>query len=497
MRVVVLLLVFLISIELYPDATYPLSVSNVYFYQDGNLLFETTASTISQNSFFLINTDWTSNTETLYYWKGIHQNITKGKGSTYIRTLDAIVFRDELRLIIKENDNIFLTTFDTTDNENKIWIAQKPLNTNVNWIQTDSNNLFLMLDRCLYKIDFINNNTTIQLIEENVISAVSLSGRDDYKLAYLVDRNDFGFVYLFDNSGNRVYSGRVKIATNNKLLKLRNQLLIISAFGENTGAYLHWFDIFNNKLISTNWTNDNLNLSCASRSENAYFYLTSDRNQFQIIRKDNDDSIQVSMPDNLHTPLYLNNSDDHIIVVFSNAILMYDNNLTCVLFDYVDMSSFSKPQALVSVNYFPKEEVLFLKSKSHSVRIDIKQNDIWYINRQIMLTYRYAITILLVLSFFILYRKYRNQKRLLSSVLDLPSSGFIFFIDKMGRLIRVNDIGKKILNISDNDQKYKLFETYCQTDETKELSDIVNTGLVNRIPIEQKISVQDSNKLKE
>jgi signal transduction histidine kinase len=96
-----------------------------------------------------------------------------------------------------------------------------------------------------------------------------------------------------------------------------------------------------------------------------------------------------------------------------------------------------------------------------------------------------------------MYRKFRNQKRLLNSVLELPSAGFVFFVNKTGKLIRLNECGKRLLNVSDNIPKKKHLTYYCQTNDTKQIVDLVEHGLINKIPFEQKINIMEDEIMRE
>jgi len=80
----------------------------------------------------------------------------------------------------------------------------------------------------------------------------------------------------------------------------------------------------------------------------------------------------------------------------------------------------------------------------------------------------------------------------LHATLELPSSGFVFFINKIGKLIKVNDCGKNLLKITDNIPQKKHFFTYCKTEETQQLIELVDRGLITKIPLEQKIRITEN-----
>jgi signal transduction histidine kinase len=99
----------------------------------------------------------------------------------------------------------------------------------------------------------------------------------------------------------------------------------------------------------------------------------------------------------------------------------------------------------------------------------------------------------LVLLCLFFYRLYRNQKRLFDAILDLPSSGFVFMINKYGKLRKVNDTGKELLNMTDNIPLGKQFRYYCSNEQTKQFADIAETGLVRRVNFNQKVDIISDN----
>jgi hypothetical protein len=50
----------------------------------------------------------------------LNRSITKGEGISNANILDAIYFDGALRLILKEKNNIYLTSFDTAFSDNKL-----------------------------------------------------------------------------------------------------------------------------------------------------------------------------------------------------------------------------------------------------------------------------------------------------------------------------------------------------------------------------------------
>jgi len=119
------------------------------------------------------------------------------------------------------------------------------------------------------------------------------------------------------------------------------------------------------------------------------------------------------------------------------------------------------------------------------------------LNRYFKFTYSYSIPIILLIITIIIYRKFRNQKRLLNATIDLPSLGFVFFVNKIGRLIRVNESGKQLLKITDSIPLKQHFSEYCNTEQSEQLVDLVDRGLINKIPFEQKINVLEREIRKE
>ncbi len=86
---------------------------------------------------------------------------------------------------------------------------------------------------------------------------------------------------------------------------------------------------------------------------------------------------------------------------------------------------------------------------------------------------------------------------MLKAVLDIPSSGIVYFVDKKGRLLNANDSGKKILGITKKVPLKRLFGFYCDVDNTKSLKILVEESINLRENFTRRINIIVDNKVQE
>lgn len=172
---------------------------------------------------------------------------------------------------------------------------------------------------------------------------------------------------------------------------------------------------------------------------------------------------------------------------------MLDTSNNIILFDYFDLNSYLSGNIYLTKT----NNKILVSTATGSIIFKITNNPFWFVNKQIQNTGNYIIYIIFTLVLLFIYRIYRNQKRLLEALLDLPSAGFVFLINRSGKLIRTNEDGRKTLGISPQVLLKKQFSYYCNNEQNKPLAELIERGLVTRISFQQKINIQQNNILKE
>ena len=495
-------LLLVININLIADITKPFEINVKEQYDAGLLLYdEFYNNQINNKTFYFIKKNFVNDNETIYKWKGIHRNNTKAEALNNTNIVDAICFQNKLILILQENSNTFIADFD--DKINRKTLITNKVNANMKCIYNYKNEkLFMLLDDCLYEIIMTDDNVQINSIAENILAAKVLNGRDDYMLSYIVDRNDVGLLYVLvrqqvqlESSYKHEYIGRIPITNNTDLFAIGNELIITNSISENSAVYVSSVSLVSNTIVENHWINTNQNLLCFSDVENKLFAITEEYTDYYInIIPSNslanvDTWSSAKLPSNLYKPLKLLSSNDKLFVFFTNNLLIYDMNLLEVGLSSFDYSMFNDKDFVVDLI----GDNVIITSSNNNIIYELSANNLWWFYKYLFLSYRFAVPLLLLLLSFIIYRKYRNQKRMLDLIIDLPGSGFLFIVDRVGRLIKINYGGKVLLGLSDNIPMRKDFIYYCNSESSRHINDLIELGLKNKYPFQQKINIIEDN----
>lgn len=519
---VVPLVYLLLNGTLYSDANYPNSISFADVFDGGkvyvsNICLEENLGNQSslvdyEPSFYFLKTSWVIDNEAIYFWKGLKQKNLKGAsiGNAYI--LDAALAHNKLFLVVSEKNQIYVTTFDTVLNINQKLLIDSSSslinysNTfnlkNIQFVvDSKSNQLFLLNNNYLYKINISDPNSTdlsLQLIATDVLGCNFCYNRDDFILSYIEDKKNYSLVYTLDKNNTSHYIAKLPVSNKDYIFSLQTYLVVVNSSYNQNDALFHVIDINSKNILFSEWIKANTNLMDADKENNTIYTLTSEKGSYKLnqipIPNFNTGKIKsVNLPKNLCSPMKLVVIDNWIYIFFKNALVVYDTKLNEIIFDYYDFSNFLFND--LTVTHY--DNYLILASSNTSLVFNITDNPFWLLNRQISNTYRFAVPIILIVIIFVLFRKYRNQKRLLDAIIDLPSSGVVFIINRAGRLIKVNEGGKLVLDISDNIQIGKQFNYYCKSEQAKQIAEIVDRGLSSRASFQQKINIIIDNNPRE
>ncbi|MCL2039343.1 MAG: HAMP domain-containing histidine kinase [Bacteroidetes bacterium] len=496
------------GINVAADITKPCLLNLIEHYEDGKLFYDN--NNLQNKTFYFVKKNWINNNQTIYKWKGVQRNQTKGESFSNLNILDAIYFQDNLLLIVANQNQIYITNFDNKLSNQKIF-----LNTNDNkaiyslvnysknrWIGSYKNDkLFFICDNNLFQM----KNNIITTIADNILSCKVLDN-DDYILAYIEDKNDVGLLYLLDTMGNRHYIARLPITEYNNIHFAYNYLIISNSISNNSNIFINVVDINTKTIIESDWINTNKSRFTTNEikhntliSEHTSvldnnLYFIKDNNGFALYKvaanyfSDTSKYIKTNLPSTLYNPKKLICTNNKLFVFFDYHLMIFDENLRELLLNDFDYSVIDGDFSIdVYDNYF------VLLGANNSYIYELKPNNFYLLNKYIKLTYRYAIPLSLMLLSFILYRKYRNQKRLLDVIVDLPSSGFLFIVNRVGKLIKINAGGKQLLGLADNMTMKKHFAYYCNLAHTHQINDLIELGLKNKYSLQQKINIIENN----
>ena len=537
---------FFFAIPMFADITYPYSIHFFDFYEGGKLYIAQHSShkypshqqplyqqqplhknDSSQNKknenitkpysteplFYFVKTSWIVEDEMIYYWNGLKRNNAQGQNISDSYIIDAAIFNNNLMLILKENNNIYLAIFDTAANiktkyflDSNVFVGNINLTANNSAIRTiqfvnnpTSKKLFLLNKQQLFEIhletDAANPITdfNLSLVSHDVIGWCFFENRDDYHFAYIVDKKDYALVYFINNQNFSQYIARIPMTNYVSLLPMKNYLAIIHSSNNQSESLVSLIDIHSSSTVALEWLNSNF--ICYEKNTNNLFALINEKNDYTLAKIESSNIgdpkkwTTAKLPQNIYYPIKIEFNDNLLLVFCKNAIVIYDLELNEIAFDFFDLDFYISQD--FDLNIFDKH--LILSSTSGSLIFRLEKNALWFVNRQILNSYGYVVPAILLLCIVFLSKKYQNQKRLLDAVLDLPSTGFVFLISKSGKLLKTNEGGKQILDISDNIPLRHQFRYYCKTEHSKPLAELIENGLSKRLTIQQKINIIDGN----
>jgi PAS domain S-box-containing protein len=196
------------------------------------------------------------------------------------------------------------------------------------------------------------------------------------------------------------------------------------------------------------------------------------------------------LPSYFIEPMAMKMIDNTLIILFRNGICTVDKNGSLQSADIFPVGQYFSGTPMIK--YI--DEHLILSGDNTNIIFDKKSNSFWMINSFLDTTGSAIIPLISAVLIFIFIQLYRHQKRLLLAVLNLPSSGIVFVIDKNGRLTKSNISGKKILGITNSIPLGKPFQFYCTLEHTKSINDLVQKSLSMRETFTQKLTIQEGDR---
>lgn len=502
---VIILFILLSNIRCIADATYPKSIELFDFNSGGKLHITDTKDSIPLCYF--IKPSWLEEYKSIYYWKGLKRQNAQARSIEYSYILDAITSNNDLLLLLKENNNIITTIFDTS-NTNKIYTIidsniKISFNTNIHWLKTNNSKLYyLILDKELYKLNIIQNNRlNIKKISNKTLSAHILNNSN--KIVFIEESSETGLLYVIDFEEDKFSSKdlitRVNITDNIKIQEIQDYLVIMNSTDKQLSTSLQFVDIKNKNIINSIWLQTAMNYIDFTYNGNYFYSLINERSQLKIIKislknlNNSEEWEYTNLPGNIFSAKQLKIIKNDIYIIFENAIVVFNNKLDMILFDYFNFNEY----LTTDFDIILKNNYLILSSNNGSLILKIIKHNYWFLARQIKNTGNSIAYILLVSLILIFYRLYRNQKRLLEAILALPSSGFVFVINRSGKLVQTNEDGKIILGITSQTLLKKPFLYYFKDENIKVLSELIEQGLNSRISFQQKVNIIQENISKE
>jgi signal transduction histidine kinase len=487
----ILILSFLAVDKLAADASLPYSYQKFENHKGGRLVL---AEDYGEKISYLIKPEWIGGSEVLLSWRGIKKENARGGSLGGIDILDAIPYENQILMIWEERQTLYIGLSDSLENISKVsgiypeWQGgSKP---EITWLMS-SEKIYLIIDNNLYSISIQDQvqSIFISLNVEDVCIEKSTK-----ELLYLTSEGGWGSVFRYkgpEQNDELVY--RNQIHSSGKLFSEGEKNILVHYSSQSVSTQINVFDS-SGKVLNEEWIECRGDLIDANR--NGFVFLSGESTEYVLNLEDlkTQNITETDIPTNFFEPIGLKCTDDRIFVLFRNGLISFDSDGDMHSKDFYPLGEYF--DVMPEVNLV-RDEYLILSSKKNSIVFKKKDNNLWFLYSAIDQGGKFLLPVTFVIILLILIQLYRHNRRLLNTLLDLPSSGMVFVIDQNGKLKRANDSGKAFLGISDIIPLRRHFEYYCVMEYTSPILDLVKNSLSSQGNFNQRISLVIENEPRE
>lgn len=502
------------------------------YYFIANQSANQTSNLLENLKSYLIKADFANNSTQFYYWNQIKRNNPKG---IFLNAKEVIFVNPEIKednkiafhcfsqnlnnleyFLLNENgevlNQVILDQFQDVQSEIKFKFIAKYQKTYSNKRiknQNDFSEYYYMINSKLIKIDLNSNSTNYEILNDNVSSACLIN--DNYngiKLAYIKKYVNNSVIYLIDTLNYAYQVSRLNsVESKNIVYNSKDNKLILNN-SENISKKIEEFSLNNFTIKTMKLSNTYDNFKSFYIEDNLFFVCLNKQNNnfsldfYQYHNSELEFLKSIDLAEQfieLNTlKIVVNEKSQSLFCIFRNGFIEFElkniKNLGKELSsEYCDLSLYANVNFdLTSTNKF-----LVFSSINHSTLFEKKSNNFWLFNKTINTNGKYIIPFFSLLIVLLFYKLYKNQKRMLKAVLELPSAGFVFLSDRSGKLIKSNEEGKKLLQIYDFVSMGKYFEYYCISDHTQAILALFEKALNVKENFNQKITFVLDNKVYE
>jgi two-component system, OmpR family, phosphate regulon sensor histidine kinase PhoR len=476
----------------------PYSFSESEILEGGKLIVNQKENGYISSFFFKPN--FNDDSEILYTWDGIKRKNVKGVLFQYGYILGAMPYKEALFAVWSNAGSVFAGIIDTTaDVISEVQITDD-ISLKINKLdmkyQSDRNCFIILLGTDLFSCCIKDGNLTSSLIANNVFSYdIDSSGSGD--LTFILIKEANGLIYNAVIDSGQTFVCRTPVFENVKIRSAGDRIISVTYPNNSRNSILRMIDKKRGVVSEFNLeeTADLLEFN-ASFTNSVIYYIGRNKNSFSLFKselienKDLKNIYRSNLPPFFIEPMAMKMIGRDIFVLFRNGICTIDENGSLQSADIFPLGEyFTTPPEIHYIN-----ENLILSAGNTNIIFDRSYNSFWMINSFLETTGSAIIPIISILLVLVFVQLYRHQKRLLLAVLNLPTSGIVFVIDKNGRLTKANSSGKKILGITNSVPLGKPFQYYCALEHSKPINDLVQKSLSLRETLTQKITIQDNDR---
>ncbi|MGQ9819691.1 MAG: sensor histidine kinase [Candidatus Kapaibacteriales bacterium] len=495
-----IILLFLLNQQLYSDNTFPRSYSIYQILPGGSLEVINTNNTYYS---FFVKPTFGEFAESVFFWKGIRRDKVIGIPTVPPSILSSKTFKDYLIIISTQNHRLFVSALDT--NLELSSITELPTEggfydfTQLQWLDTNqSGELLVLINKTLYtiKIDFGKKKIYSNVISNNALSGCFLDYKN-FRIAVVNFEEGNGMLYFIDSNYSKKFVCRIDLSDEVRIQQLGKWVIVVSSSKFHNSSLFHiiasdhgltnkfWIESRGNR--ASIYEMDGKEIIAYLRSlKSGYLFVIAEFDDF--LTKKNE--IHIPLPSVLSESFGIFQINNLHYCVFRNGICILDQRGKILANDLITIGEhFPESLSLCRINNF-----LILKSKTSTLVLEEKKHSIWFITRFLNNFGKILIPFLLLIIIFIILRKFYKQRWLLKALIEAPTTGVVFIIDKYGRLHAVNNSAKDMLGITESVPLRRMFTYYCRFDYLEKLNEIVEKSITTRESFMQKVNfIRNSN----
>lgn len=433
--------------------------------------------------------------ESVFYWNGISRDTAYGIPTVPPSIVAAKKFKDKIIFLSNESNRAFVSVMDISfkiesiaelQNNDGFFSFEK-----VHFVaDTNKNQILLLINDYLYLISIQKNSIYCSLISKRILSACFVDWLP-YEIAFVRFEEGNGFLYLLDTLRKENIICRVDLSEELKVQQYFDKIIVISS-SKFYNSSLFQISTFQQGISHKFWVETSLSrlsLNSDNGRENIFYLRNYGAGYLLVISQFKDFRTKVSeryiqLPEEFSEPYGIFMIDKKIYCLYRNGITVVDLKGEIVARDFFTFGEFFPD----NIEIEKVDNYLILTSKSYSLILEEKSHKFWLLSRFVKNFGKIIVPLILLAILFNVLRKYYKQKRLLKALIEVPTTGIVFIVDKYGRLLAANNSGKEMLGITESVPLNKVFSYYCTREYLKMLNELVEKIILIRESFVQKIT---------
>jgi len=490
-----LLLINFLKVQTAYSAYEPYTLTPLAKYSGGKLKFDTTETPVKA---YFYPSNFTVSNNFIYTWSGFERVASEGVSIGNVEVSDFFKVNDNLIVFKIYRSNLNLAIYDNNLN----LIETKLIHDNINGLtynfkylgEIADKHLFLAGDM-LFSLEQQNSEYSMVSIDSGIETAIIAEHYGFNILAYIKQSDAVSTLVISNEDFDILFSTVIDRFDLRKIDYVNNKLIISNSAPNLNSTFIQLFEPANNSFIHSQWLEAKINEICFD-TDDSLIYAVSSQSELQNRKisinylNSNKASSFIELPASIIEPMGLFRIDDSFLALYRNCIVSFNTDLEIASLDYFPVSEYFRQN--IEVNSVDENHFL-ISSTGYSILFHKEKRPLATLNKYLFTTGRYAIPGILLLIAIGLLQLYRHQRRILSEIIEMQTSGVMLVLDKNGKMLYNNQSALDFLGITHKVKRKKPFQYYCRQPRAEMMQEIVEKVFSTGISINQKVSIIENN----